>query len=294
MNEVSPEEVKAAIKRYPGIPITLAISRYMLDKQLENEPIWPLHHGLGWGGVHLDAVGELVQKLANAMYEQRKKALIITIEATDFPESWDHIWLEIKDVDSGTPKKIGRMGLFGWPCCACDEIITGEDVHAVAVMLEKHAKWQYPTWGNALRGTSGLALAALCGRCAGDGRQPIYAVKKVDNAAAGRFERVPLTELQNVNSPTKRTQPEIEATKHGNDEWPPTEPVEEKTPDDVTPEDVPDLNAVFRVCFHFWQVPPEAICKQLGFKNIKDAFTARISPWDTFLTIKSWKQPKTE
>ena len=42
------------------------------------------------------------------------------------------------------------------------------------------------------------------------------------------------------------------ASQEGKEEAPPPEPVEQKTADDVVAEDVPDLDAVFRVCFHFW------------------------------------------
>lgn len=73
---------------------------------------------------------------------------------------------------------------------------------------------------------------------------------------------------------------------------PPAEPVEEKTPDDVTEDDVPDLNATFRICFRFWKMQPEAVCKELGYKNMMDACSAGISPWEAFLTIKNLKQPK--
>jgi hypothetical protein len=70
------------------------------------------------------------------------------------------------------------------------------------------------------------------------------------------------------------------------------EPVEEKTPDDVVAEDVPDLNALFRVCFYFWQMQPDEVCRQLGFKDLWDAHFARINPWQAFLTIKKLKQEK--
>jgi len=68
------------------------------------------------------------------------------------------------------------------------------------------------------------------------------------------------------------------------------EPIEEKTPDDVTEDDVPDMNAVFRVCWHFWQMPPVDVCGQLGYKTVLAAASAGINPWEAFLTIKGTKK----
>lgn len=80
----------------------------------------------------------------------------------------------------------------------------------------------------------------------------------------------------------------------GADEAPPAEPVEEKTPDDVTEVDVPDLDAVLRLCLHFWQMQPVEIVNQLGYKTIMDALASGIKPWETFSTIKGLNQPKRE
>lgn len=201
MSEVSQEEIRAAAERYPGMPITLAVSKYMLDKAFEQEPMPPLNKGLGWGGVHLERVGQLVQKLADAMYHQGKKAIAITIQATDFPESYDHIWVEIKDVDSGTPEEKEQMGFAGRPCCACKETITGDDTKASAIMLQKKAKWNYPVWGNVLDGTGGKATALLCGKCLEQDRQPEYALKlnADDWANPKNIELVPLADLEDVS-----------------------------------------------------------------------------------------------
>ena len=201
MSEVSQEEIRAAMERYPGIPAPLAVSKYMLDKVAESSPVGKLRPGLMWGGVHLERVGANVQLLAEAMYEQRKKAIAIILTATDFPESWDHFELAVKDVDSGTEEEIQMMGLAGWPCCSCDETIKGDDTQAEAIILNKQAKWRYPTWGNVLYGSEGAAIATRCGRCSKEGRQPIYAVKKVDGAEDvydNRFERVTLSELEDI------------------------------------------------------------------------------------------------
>jgi len=200
MSEVSQEEIKAAMRRYPGMPITLAISKYMLDKMIESSPVGEFRPGLMWGGVHLERVGENVQLLAEAMYEQRKKAMTITLTATDFPESWDHFELEVKEVDSGTPEEKEHMGFAGRPCCACKETITGDDTKAGAIMLQKKANWDYPAWGNVLDGTSGRAVASLCGKCFVENRQPEYALKLNgdDWTDPQNIELVPLSELEDV------------------------------------------------------------------------------------------------
>jgi hypothetical protein len=70
------------------------------------------------------------------------------------------------------------------------------------------------------------------------------------------------------------------------------DPLDEKTPDDVVAEDVPDLDALFRVCFYFWQMQPDEVCRQLGCKDLWDAYFAGINPWQAFLTIKKLKAEK--
>ncbi|MBA7623094.1 hypothetical protein ES703_30487 [subsurface metagenome] len=67
---------------------------------------------------------------------------------------------------------------------------------------------------------------------------------------------------------------------------------ETKSPEDVTEDDVPDMNAVFRICFHFWEMQPVEVCGQLGYKTVIDLASAGVKPWDAWLTIKSLKQPK--
>jgi len=71
----------------------------------------------------------------------------------------------------------------------------------------------------------------------------------------------------------------------------PAEPGEEKTPDDITEDDVPDMNAVVRVCFRFWEMQPVEVCGQLGYKTMTDLKDSGISPWEAWLTIKQLKQP---
>lgn len=77
-------------------------------------------------------------------------------------------------------------------------------------------------------------------------------------------------------------------------EEPPAEPTEEKTPDDISEDDVPDMNAVFRISFHFWQMQPIAICGQLGYKTTMDLMASDMSPWGAWLSIKDLKQQKPE
>jgi len=72
----------------------------------------------------------------------------------------------------------------------------------------------------------------------------------------------------------------------------PAEPREGKTPEDITEDDVPDMNAVVRVCFHFWEMQPGEICRQFGYKTMIDLNASRISPWEAWLTIKELKQPQ--
>ncbi|MBA7682315.1 hypothetical protein ES703_90665 [subsurface metagenome] len=71
----------------------------------------------------------------------------------------------------------------------------------------------------------------------------------------------------------------------------PAEPREEKTPDDIAEDDVPDMDAVVRFCFHFWQMEPVEVCGQLGYKTMTDLKASRESPWAVWLTIKQLKQP---
>lgn len=79
-------------------------------------------------------------------------------------------------------------------------------------------------------------------------------------------------------------EPVLEAAK---EEAPPPEPVEEKTPDDVTGDEVPDIFAVFRVCFHFWRMEPNEVCLKLGYKTTMDLFASGMSPLDAWQKIRA-------
>ncbi len=65
-----------------------------------------------------------------------------------------------------------------------------------------------------------------------------------------------------------------------------------QTPDDVTEDDIPDYNALFRACAHFYHddkgkpLQPDQVAKQMGYRVSKDLFSSRISPWDIWLNIK--------
>ncbi|MBA7665165.1 hypothetical protein ES703_73234 [subsurface metagenome] len=72
----------------------------------------------------------------------------------------------------------------------------------------------------------------------------------------------------------------------------PAEPREEKTPDDIAEDDVPDMDAVVRFCFHFWQMKPVEVCGEFGYKTMRELNDSRTSPWEAWLTIKQLKQPE--
>jgi hypothetical protein len=123
-------------------------------------------------------------------------------------------------------------------------------------------------------------------------------VKLADIQRLGRVppERVLLPALEEEEAPAdlfpEQKLVEAEAPCEEPEEMPPPEPVEEKTPDDVTEDDVPDMNAVFRICWHFWEMQPIEVCGQFGYKNTMDLLGAKMSPWEAWLTIKGLKQPK--
>jgi hypothetical protein len=192
---VSPEDIEAAQQRYPDLPAPLSVARYLLDKEMENPGRFPLQKGSAWGGVHLERVGVMVQKLAEAVYHQYKKSITIKLTATDYPETYDHWGIEITEVEGGAPGESTQHPLFGWPCCSCGKPIQNDDTTAAVAMLDKLAKWQYPTWGNVLAGTGGRAMAVLCGSCSEARKAPDYAIKRDGK----KFIRVSLKELEDIN-----------------------------------------------------------------------------------------------
>lgn len=206
--EVTQDVMFAASERYPGIPLPLAISRYMLDLKMEESDFGQLTPGICWGGIHLERVGPVVQKVADAMYHQMKKSITITLEATDYPDSYDHIQISVTGVEGGTAGDIpfGPSGseyvpLTGWPCCACTKPIPEGDTNSHVVMLSKVATWKHPTWGNFLTGGMNHALAVRCGECATAKKDVIYALKGPDGGNdpnKPRFELVEIDSLEDV------------------------------------------------------------------------------------------------
>jgi len=72
------------------------------------------------------------------------------------------------------------------------------------------------------------------------------------------------------------------------------EPRAEKGPDEVVEDDLPDLNALFRLCYSYWKMQAVDVCQQLGYGTAMDVLTAGVSLWESWLTIKDLKQPGRE
>jgi hypothetical protein len=204
MREVSPEDVAAAAKRYPGMPGPLAIARYMMDEMAEGNLAHPLRPGMAWGGLHGERLGFMFEKLAESVYNHRQKAITVKLVAQDYPFDYDHWGLEVVKVDDG---HVGGADaepspVAGWPCCSCDETIKPHDHDAAVVLLGKKAKWEYPSWGAILDtgidmpgGLGGRASAVLCGKCCGKRVEPRFAIKREGD----KYIRVPVEELEDLN-----------------------------------------------------------------------------------------------
>ncbi|MBA7548414.1 hypothetical protein ES705_40871 [subsurface metagenome] len=65
-----------------------------------------------------------------------------------------------------------------------------------------------------------------------------------------------------------------------------TPATETKSPDEVTEDDIPDLNALCRLCHHFWTMQPWQVWKELGYHSMMDVTE---SAWDCWLKIKAVK-----
>ena len=104
-------------------------------------------------------------------------------------------------------------------------------------------------------------------------------------------ERITMPSLDEEEAPEDLfpEQKLIEAETRTTEEEPSGEPAEQKTPDDVIEDDLPDMNSVFRVCYHFWQMQPITVCSELGYKNAMDLLASGVKPWEAFLTIKGFK-----
>lgn len=72
---------------------------------------------------------------------------------------------------------------------------------------------------------------------------------------------------------------------------PPPEPAEGRTLESITTGDIPDLNTLPRLCYHYWQMQPVDVCGELGYKTMEDLKASGMSPWEAWLTIKQLKQP---
>ena len=60
----------------------------------------------------------------------------------------------------------------------------------------------------------------------------------------------------------------------------------EKSADEVTEDDMPDLNALAKICFHFFNMQPAEVWKELGYKSMLEIAE---SPWECWLKIKEVK-----
>jgi hypothetical protein len=95
--EISPEVSKEARAKYQHYPGALAVANLLVDKAiLSNKPI--LAKGSAWGGVHMEGIGEVVTKLAEEMYRQNKRELILRLGPKDSESDYDHYFLEIVDI----------------------------------------------------------------------------------------------------------------------------------------------------------------------------------------------------
>ncbi len=75
-------------------------------------------------------------------------------------------------------------------------------------------------------------------------------------------------------------------------EMPPDEPVVEKPASDINEGDTPTMDAVTKLCFHFWKMKPVELCGELGYKTMADLNASRTTPWEAWLTIKQLKLPQ--
>jgi len=82
---------------------------------------------------------------------------------------------------------------------------------------------------------------------------------------------------------TKQPQPKPRAQVKQTETTPSTET---KSPEEVTEDDVPDLNALCRLCHHFWTMQPWEVWKELGYKSMMDVTE---SAWECWQRIKAVK-----
>ncbi|GAI19352.1 unnamed protein product [marine sediment metagenome] len=63
-------------------------------------------------------------------------------------------------------------------------------------------------------------------------------------------------------------------------------PAARRDPATVTKEDIPNLNALAKVCFQCWGMQPAEVWKELGYKSM---LSVSESPWDCWLKIRAVK-----
>lgn len=204
--QVSPETIQKAAERYPGLPVGLAISRYILDEKAIEAVAEGLRAGSSWGGLHLETVGQMVQRLADRLYEERKRSVTLRITAEGWPFSYDHLELAVLEVDEGDEE--GRdyedpteAKLRGCLCCCGDDHKVRDGGSQInLVQLRKLAEWPYLVAKNAFVPESQeypLAMAVVCYRCREAKAEIRYAMAArpgPDGEAV--YERVPLDQLK--------------------------------------------------------------------------------------------------
>jgi len=94
--------VEEARRRYPGIPVPLAVAR-LLAVMPVLASIRPVK-GHMWGGLHEEDLPEVVAKLVRSMYEGARpiRSITIKIEVEDPScEDYTHFWVSVEDVEYG-------------------------------------------------------------------------------------------------------------------------------------------------------------------------------------------------
>jgi len=141
---------------------------------------------------------------------------------------------------------------------ALDRLFPGEMPQGVEVIDEEYA-----------------AEAALTGAEGGEERGTAI------EAATGQKETIG-GEQQQVMVP-RSSPPKQEVKTKRTASAPPAE-AEAKSPDEVTEEDIPDLNALCRACFFFWKLQPHQVWKELGYKSQLEVAE---SAWECFQRIRA-------
>lgn len=87
-------------------------------------------------------------------------------------------------------------------CCDCGQLLAAVgERYLNVVMTDYKATWEFPTAGNVLEGTSGIAVAVLCSSCLE--KKPM----QIKNCIEYRNDEVvyhPVSELEKMNRKAKR------------------------------------------------------------------------------------------